>query len=187
MSNSLEQVMNLEIGHKLVRFTVASCSVTHVAAGRLNVVANVTARVLAKAGAKVGVKDGVKVNDENASKKLSIPLLIASLALVSCGGDSDSSIAVDSQSGANSGSPTPQIESELADSGNSTDLSGVLSSAFGSGVYCADVEPLNDGSGVPYNFITRQQAGAEPCEIPVTASAPDSLLLADAELSLIHI
>ena len=127
------------------------------------------------------------VRVRGASQKLIIPVIIASLALAACGGDSDSSITVDSQGGANSGSSTPQIASELADSGNSTDISGELSSALGSGVYCADVEPLNDGSGVPYNFITRQQAGAEPCEIPVTAAAPDALLLPDVELSLIHI
>ena len=172
--------MKSEIDSKLVRSTVVSRSVTRVAAGRLKVVANVIAsfftRVSAGGGATVA-----RVIEDSASKKLTIPVFFASLVLVSCGGDSDSSITVDSQGGANSGSPTPQIESESADGTIAADINGVLSSAFGSGVYCADVEPLNDGSGVPYNFISRQQAGAEPCDIPVTAAAPDSLLLPDAE------
>ena len=153
--------MKSEIDSKLVRSTVVSRSVTRVAVGRLKVVANVIASFFTRVGDRVSATVAWLI-EESASKKLTIPVFLASLVIVSCGGDNDSSITVDSQGGANSGSPTPQIESESADGTNAADINGVLSSAFGSGVYCADVEPLNDGSGVPYNFISRQQAGAEP-------------------------
>lgn len=111
---------------------------------------------------------------ERPSRVLIIPATIAMLTLAACGGGNDSVTA----------NNTP---ADLSDTGVLPEVTGAgdISAALGvepwGDTYCADVEPLNDGRGVAFNYVTRQLEGSDGCDIPVIAAAPDSFLLADAE------